>query len=98
MHPANVATPDVAASGLVVQVSVPPPGLVPIASVMLALLVVTVLPPASWTLTTGWVPKLVPPVPPPGWVVNATFVAAPTVMLNAADVALVKPPEVAVSV
>ncbi len=29
----------------------PPPGLVPIATVMLALLDVTVLPPASWTVT-----------------------------------------------
>ena len=76
----------------------PPPGLVPIASVMLALLDVTVLPPASCTVTTGWVANATPAVPPPGWVVNASFAAAPTVMLNELDVAPVRPAAAAVSV
>ena len=97
-QPAKVATPDVAATGFVVHVNVPPPGLVPIANVTLALLDVTVFPPASWTVTTGWVPHAVPPVPPPGWVVNANFDAAPTETLNVFDVAVVSPAEVAVRV
>jgi hypothetical protein len=44
LQPAKLATPLEAFSGLVVHVSAPPLGLVPIASVMLALLAVTVLP------------------------------------------------------
>jgi len=97
-QPANVETPDVAATGFVVHDSVPPPGFVPIANVMLALDDVIVLPPASCTVTTGCVPNALPPVPAPGWVVNATFAAAPTVMLNVLDVADVKPAEDAVRV
>jgi len=44
LQPAKVATPELAVTGLVVHVSVPPPGLVPIASVIDAELLVTVLP------------------------------------------------------
>ena len=97
-QPANVATPDVAASGFVVHDNTPPPGFVPIANVTLALDDVTVFPPASCTLTTGCVAHAEPPVPPPGWVVNANFDAAPTVTLNVLDVAVVSPADVAVSV
>ena len=96
-QPAKVSTPDVAASGLVVQVSVPALGLVPIASVMLALLDVTVLPPASCTDTTGWVANAVAPVPPPGWVVKPSFVAAAGLIV-AGWVADVKPPAESVMV
>ena len=60
--------------------------------------VVTVLPPASWTVTTGWVAKAMPPVEPEGLVVKASLVAAPTVMVKLVLTALVSPPEVAVSV
>lgn len=97
-QPANVAIPDVAATGFDVHDNTPPPGLVPIANVTDAADPVIVFPPASWTLTTGCVAHAVPPVPPPGCVVNATFAAAPTVMLNVADVAVVSPADVAVTV
>ena len=98
MQPANVETPDVAASGFVVHDSTPPPGLVPIANVTLALDDVTVFPTASRTVTTGCVAHAVPPVPPPGWVVNASCAAAPAAMLNVLDVAVVSPADAAVSV
>ena len=98
MQPAKVATPETAALGLAVHDSTPPPGFVPIANVMLATDDVTVFPPASCTLTTGCVAHAVPPVPPPGCVVNASCAAAPTVMLNVLDVAVVSPADVAVSV
>src|SRR5438445_263713 len=54
-QPANVATPETGVTGLVVQVSVVPVGLVPMASVTFVEYVVTVLPPASWTVTLGWI-------------------------------------------
>ena len=44
LQPAKVATPETAVTGLLVQVSVPPPGLVPIANETLALLDVMVFP------------------------------------------------------
>ena len=71
-QPAKEATPPLAASGLVVQASVPP-GLVPTASVIESVAVVTTLPPASSTLTAGWAAQAAPSVPPPGWVVKASF-------------------------
>ena len=70
------------------QVRVAPPGAVS-ASVTLLTLLVTVLPAASWTVTTGCVASAVPPVPLLGWVVNASLVAVPAViakLLLAADV------------
>ena len=97
LHAANVSTPATAAFGLAVQVSTPVPGgFVPIASVTLAVDPVTVLPPASCTVTTGWVVHAVPPVPPPGWVVKASLAAAPTVMLKPELAAEVRAPSVAV--
>jgi hypothetical protein len=99
-NPLNVATPFTADTVLV-PLSVPGPPLlgvpVAIATVMDAELVVTVFPPASCTVTTGCVVHAVPPVPPPGWVVNANCAAAPTVMLKALLVADVSPELVAVS-
>ena len=79
LHAANVATPAVTVIGLVVQPeSVPPEGLVPIASVTaVALSVVITLPPASSTLTTGWAANAVPPPVLPGEVVKTVWVAAP---------------------
>ena len=85
-------------SGLVVQVSAPLPGLDPIARVIEFVADVTVLPPASWMATTGWADQAVPIVPPPGWVVNPSLDAVPTVMLNVLLIALVRPVAVAVRV
>ena len=96
-HPANVATPATAAWGLVPQVRVAPPGVVS-ARVTLLVLPVTVFPNTSWTVTTGCVPKAVPPVLPPGWVVNASLAAAPGVIAKLLLRAVVKEVAVAVSV
>lgn len=83
LQPANVSTPELAFFGFAVQASVPPPGFVPIASVIEAELVVTVFPPASCTVTVGCVVQTTPAVPPPGCVVKANCAAAPSVMLKA---------------
>ena len=60
--------------------------------------VVTTLPDWSSTLTAGWVVQVAPLAPPPGWVVKTSWVAVPTVMVNALLVAPVSPVAVAVSV
>src|SRR5664280_378326 len=96
-QPANVSTPATAAFGLAVQVRIAPPGVV-IARVIEVVAVVTVLPPASWTVTVGWLVQAVPPVPPPGCAVKASLFAAPTVMLNVPLVAPVRGLLVAASV
>jgi hypothetical protein len=59
---------------------------------------VTVLPTASWTATTGWVTKAVPPVELEGLVVKTSLVVEPTVMEKLALTALLSPAETAVSV
>ena len=97
LQPAKVATPATAALGFVVQAKVAPAGVVMV-KVTDAVLAVTVLPPASWTATTGWVAKATPPVELDGLVVKASLVAAPTVMVKLALTALVSPLEAAVSV
>src|ERR1017187_3064505 len=96
-RPLKSARPATAAFVLVPP-SVPPPGFVPMATVTVDVSVVTVLPPASCTVTTGCVVHAVPPVPPVVGVVNASFAAAPSVMLNALLVALVSAPSVAANV
>ena len=75
LQPAKVAIPEMAVCGLVVQAKVPVP--LATARVTAALEVVTVLPLASWTVTTGWVVKAVPLTAPAGWVVTANLVAVP---------------------
>ena len=95
LQPAKVATPLVAPSGLVVQARVPAGLPAPTARVMELVAVVTVLPPTSWTVTTGWVVHVAPLAPPPGWVVKPSWVAAPIVMAKALLVAVVSPLEVA---
>ena len=79
------------------QVRVAPP-----AEVMLrvteALLEVTVFPAASWTVTTGWVPKSAPPVELEGFVVKTSLLAGPTVIVRLVLTALVSPLAAAVSV
>ena len=77
----KVATPPEAAT-VVVPESVPPPGLVPIATLTLAVLEVR-LPPASWicTVTAGVIVDAVCVLL--GCCANASLAAAPTVMLKA---------------
>ena len=93
LQPAKVATPAVTVIGLVVQPErVPPAGLVPIVSVIWVVLsVVTMLPPASSTLTTGWAAKALPPAVLAGVVVKIVWVAGPTVMLKALEKPLLRP-------
>ena len=91
LQPAKVATPPVAASGLVVQASVPP-GLVPMARVIELVAVghhVARLRP-RWRPRAGW-STLSPLAPPPGWVVKTSWVAVPTVMVNGVLVARGEP-------
>src|SRR5213082_3033137 len=93
----NVATP-LAAATVLVPARVPLAGLVPIATEMLVVAVVTVLPWASSTATrtagvfTAPAPALL------GCTVKTSFAADPAIMLNALLVALVRPVAVAVSV
>src|SRR5258705_113433 len=68
----NVAMPVTAAT-VVVPASVPPPGLVPMATVMLAVELVTVLLHASWTVTRTAGAIDTPATAFAGWVVNASF-------------------------
>src|SRR6185295_7338782 len=91
------ATPPDAAT-VVVPESVPPPGLVPIATVMLALEVVTVLPNASCTTTCTTGEIATPAVACVGSPVKATCAAAATEMLKAELLAPVRAPEAALRV
>src|SRR6185295_2581409 len=93
----NVATP-LAADTVVVPDSVPLPGLVPIAIVMLAVELGTVLPNASCTVTCTDGEMLAPAFALFGWTVKASFDADPAVMLKAVDVAPVNPADAPVSV
>ena len=77
LQPENEATPVTALLGLAVQVSVAPAGEPVMLSVMGAVLVVTVRLELSWTETTGWVPKTVPPAAPDGDVVKPSLAAVP---------------------
>src|SRR3954463_16542117 len=93
----KVATPPTAAT-VVVPDSVPPPGLAPMATVMLAVELVTVLPNASCTDTCTAGLIAAPAVSLVGCAVNATFDAAAGVMLNAEELAPDSAPEAAVKV
>src|SRR5438874_1712545 len=93
----KVATPLTAATVLVpARGSVA--GLVGIASVMLVVAVVTGLPWASWTATCTAGVIAAPATALLGCTVKASFVAAPTPMLNALLVAPVRPVADAISV
>ena len=96
-QPSKLATPATASTGFSVQVSTAPAGVV-ILRFTEAVLAVTVLPPASWTVTTGWVGKGMPPVELEGLVVKASLVAGPTEIVKLALAALVSPVAVAVRV
>src|SRR6185295_9867890 len=93
----NVATPDDAAT-VAVPDSVPPPGLVPIATVTFADELVTVLPNASCTVTCTAGLIAAPAVALVGCTVKATRFAAAGLMLNAAETAPVSPADAAVRV
>ena len=94
VQPANVATPKTAATGLAVQARLPAETV----KVTEVLELVTVLPLASRTVTTGWVVKAAPLTAPAGWVVTASLAAAPGAKLNVSVVVLVRLPLVAVRV
>src|SRR5438445_457818 len=94
---ANVATPLTAAT-VVVPARAPLAGLVPIASVMLMVAVVTVFPWASWTATCVAGVIAAPAAVLLGCTVKTSFAAAPAPMLNALLVAPVTAVAVAVSV
>src|SRR5512143_1489665 len=93
----KLATPFTADT-VVVPDSVPPPGLVPMATVMLAVELVTVFPNASCTVTCTAGEMGTPPVVLLGWTVKASWEAAAGLMLNAAEFAPVSPGDVAASV
>jgi hypothetical protein len=85
LQPANVATPPDAARGFDVQLSTAPePGWELMARVTDAV-ELTVLPPLSSMLTTGWVLQVAPFAPPLG-VVMASWLADPAVMLKVLEV------------
>src|SRR5512146_1553965 len=91
----KVATPLTAAT-VVVPDSLPPPGLVPIATVMLTVELVTVLSNASRTVTcTGAMDT--PATVFVGGVVNASLAAAAKLMLNADEAAPASGADAAVS-
>ena len=93
----NVATPFTAAT-VFVPLSVPPPGFVPIAIVILAVLVVTTLLLASCTCTVRAGLIATPAVVFVGCCENASLVAAPGVISKALLVAPVSPAEEVVNV
>src|SRR5881275_3595121 len=86
----NVATP-LTAPTVLVPARVPLAGLVPIATVMLVVAVVTVLPWASWTATCTAGVIAAPVAVLLGCTVKTSFAAAPTPMLNALLVTPVRP-------
>src|SRR3954465_1467027 len=93
----NVAMPATADTVLVPD-SVPPPGLVPMATVMLAVELVTVLLNASCTVTCTAGVIDAPAISSVGWAVNASLAAAAGLMVNAELDAPVSAPDAAVSV
>ena len=88
----NVATPlTVVAVVPPVQVSVPPPGLVPMLSWIVAEIPeVITLPPASVMATETFAGNAVPMDVDEGWVMNASLAAGPAVTVNARLVAVVR--------
>src|SRR6185436_9554101 len=97
LRPGNDATPAVAATALV-PASVPPPGFVPIATVMVPVKPVAVLPWLSRAVTWTAGAIATPAVALGGCWVNTSTYAVPGAMVNAALVAPVGPVALAVSV
>src|SRR6185295_12647562 len=86
------------ATTVVVPDSVPPPGLVPMAMVMLAVELVTVLLNASCTVTCTDGEMAAPAMALAGWTVKASLFAAAGLMLNPADTAPASGADAAVNV
>ena len=82
----------------VVPLKIPPPGFVPITTVINTVDEVTGLPKLSWTVTVGGPPIALPAVAFVGCVVKTSLLAADAEILNAPLVALVSPVADAVSV
>ena len=98
VHPVKLAMPDVAVVGFAVQVRLAPAGVVNV-KVTELVLVVAVLPAASWMVTTGWVARAVSLVAVAlGAVVNASLSGAPAVMVMLLLTVEVSDPSVALSV
>src|SRR5207253_1599001 len=95
--PENVATPLTAAT-VAVPDSLPPPGLAPIATVMLPVNPVAVLPCPSSAVTWTAGVNTAPDVALDGCAVNTSCAAAPAVMLKAALGLPVRPLALAASV
>ena len=93
MQPVTLTTPEFAVSPEHDD-SAPPEAL----RVMLVEALVTTLPAASSTFTTGWVARLVPAAAPTGCVVKTSLAAAPTAMLKGLLIAVVSVPSLAVNV
>src|SRR3954468_16504513 len=93
----KVATPPTADT-VAVPESVPPPGLVPMATVMFAVELVTVLPNVSCTVTCTDGEMAAPAVAFAGWTLKASLLAAAGVMLNPEEVAPVSGADAAASV
>src|SRR5438552_2356956 len=93
----NGAAPA-SAGNVVVLDGVPPPGLVPMAIVMLAVELVAVLPNASCTVTCTAGEIGAPAFSLVGCALKTTRLAAAWLMVNPAEVAPVRAPEVAASV
>jgi hypothetical protein len=98
LQPVNMATPEMAVLGSAVQVRLAAAAGGVMLRVTTALLAVTVLPPASWTATTGWVARTRLAAAPEGCVVKASLAAGPTVMVKLVLAAVVSDPEAAVRV
>src|SRR5437763_1583976 len=93
----KVATPPVAAT-VVVPLRVPLPGLVPIASVIDAVLLGTVLPKASWAVTVMLIELPAVVVPVDGTTKNMLGAAAPTLIEFVVPVIVLVTVSVAVTV
>jgi len=91
LQPTKLAMPATAATGLAVQLNVPPAGVVN-TSVTELVSVVTVLPARSCTATRGCVARATPPVEALGCCVNASCAAGPAVTENASRFELEGPP------
>src|ERR1041385_131232 len=94
LKPGKLATPFVAAT-VVVPLSAPPPGFVPIATVTFAAKVGSVFPRSSWAATCGAGVIGDPATVLVGWIVRTRWVAAPAVIVNGLLVALARVPPAA---
>src|SRR2546427_437418 len=86
----KLTTPATAAA-VAVPDNVPPPGLVPIATLTFPVKPDAVLPRASWAVTCTAGAIAAPEMALDGWTVNTSWAAAPGVTLNAALVLPVSP-------